>query len=180
MCFIVSLQSSSYSCGAGAAEHCLWTDSTPAAGTQEPRYLQQPPPGKQVSSVRVLPQDISAKYTIIHISVSKSIPWVSVPFLMPASVMKVWREPLLCQQRHGNHTRQICLTVSSNMGQDQRGSAVISSPSCAGISHKFTVIVAQATVEMSWLLCNLHLTFAWNSHRKYFGKIYNCMFRALV
>lgn len=173
MCFIDSLQSSSYSCGAGAAESCLQTDSTPAAGSQEPRYLQQPPPGKQVSSVRVLTQDISAKYTIIHIlvvTVSKSIPQVSVPFLMPASVMKVWREPLLCQQRHGNHTRQICLTVSSNMGKDQRGSAVISSPSCAGISHKFTIIVAQATVEMSWLLCNLHLTFTWNSHPNIFWK----------
>lgn len=141
MCFVVSLQSSSYSCGAGAAERCLSTDSTPAAGTQEPRYLQQPPPGKRVPSVRVLTQDISAKYPINHISVSKSIPRVSVPFLVPASVMKVWREPLLCQQRHGNHTRQICLTVSSNMGKDQRGSAVISSPSCAGI---FTTIYSNS------------------------------------
>lgn len=98
---------------------------------------------------------------VIHIfvvSVYKSIPQVSVPFLMPASALKVCREPLLCQQRHGNHTLLFCLSVSSNTGKDQRGSALISSPSCAGISHNPTVMMTQATIEISWLPCNLRLT----------------------
>lgn len=42
------LQSSSHSCGAGPDDRGLHAGPASAAGSQKPRYLQQPPPGKQV------------------------------------------------------------------------------------------------------------------------------------
>lgn len=166
MSFMDSLQSSSHRCGAGEPPHCLRTNSASGAGLQKPRYLQQPPPGKRVSSLLACTYHMSAKLHpklfMFFCCQSAQIHSEGVNSLSNAGVCikSAWREPLLSTEACKAHS-PVSLFWKSNTGKDQRGSALISSPV---LVQEYHIILQSWCFQQQWSLPFCGFTTTATSH----------------